>query len=321
MDFFSSDPFLSALARDYYRAQEFEFKTYAVGDHCVRLVELNGKKPATSGPFYDYVKPLSDPVEAVPGISFLPRAVVGTVALDDREPLANAPMTVQEPALLITWSQFAAWEDYLSFVKTRSSGLLLKQRKCNMKLVQRYGEPDFEFENRDPEAFGKCLAWKLNQYAGGHEILSNPRAVGMLRRLFDEGHLVISTLKTDGRYISAHACFRESERHLSLIPSYNPSFSEFGVGKELLHRMLEHCYRQGDKAFDFLQGAEAYKWNYATHLQVIEAVGQPPLAHRVRSTSRRLAKDGIVKLSPTLFLQLKRLVLAARRFRSGGHGA
>ena len=319
MDFFSSDAFLTALARDYYRAKNFEFRTYGLGAHRVRLVEINGKKPAVSGPFYDYVKPLSSPSPTSRTVGFIPKLVTRTVALDDREPLVSGPISVQDPAPLIIWDRFATWEDYLSFVKRRSANLLLRKRY--LKLVREYGEPDFEFEDRSAEAFDKCLLWKLNQYEGGHETLANPRAVAMLRGLFDDGHIIISTLKIGGRYLSAHACVREPKRHLSLIPSYDQGFAQYGVGKELLHRMLEHSYRQGDEAFDFLQGGEPYKWNYATHLQVIEAVGQPSLAHRIKVGSRQLAKDGIVKLSPKLFLRLKRLVLAARLLTPGDRRA
>jgi hypothetical protein len=319
MDFFSSDAFLTALAREYYRAKNFEIKTYGIGEHRVRLVEINGKKPAVNGPFYDYVKPLSSPAPTARTVRFIPKLVTRTVALDDREPRDDVPISVQDPAPLIIWDRFATWEDYLSFVKRRSANLLLKKRY--LKLVREYGEPDFEFDDRNPEAFEKCILWKLNQYDGGNETLSNPRAVAMLRSLFDDGHLIISTLKIGGQYLSAHACAREPKCHLSLIPSYDQGFAKYGIGKELLHRMLEHSYRHGDEAFDFLQGGEPYKWNYATHLQILEAVGQPTLAHQIKVGSRQLAKEGIIKLSPALFLRLKALVLAARRLGPGLHRA
>lgn len=317
MDFFSSDAYLTALARDHYRAKRFEIKTYEIDGYWVRLAEINGKNPAVSGPFYDYVKPLPGPSPAARTVGFIPKLMTRTIALEDRDPQSAAPQTDQEPAPLILWGRFPAWEDYLYLLKQRSPTLIKKQRSRNARLARDHGELSFAYEDRNPEAFDKCLLWKMNQYQGGHETLANPGATAMLRRLFEDGNLVVSSLKIGDRYISAHACAREQKSHLSIMSSYDQSFASYGVGKELLHRVLEHSYSRGDEAFDFLQGREAYKWDYATHLQIIEAAGQPPLTYRVKAKSRQLAKESIVKLSPSLFLQLKRLALAGIRIKHG----
>ncbi len=319
MDFFSSDAYLTALARDYYRAKSYELKTYHIGGRFVRLAEINGKTPAVSGPFYDYVKPVPDPPAGAPSVRFVPKLVTRTVALDDLEPRINAPETAQEPAPVVEWAQFSSWDDYRTFVKKRSARLLLNRHF--RKFLADYGEPVFQFSDPSPEALDKCLSWKMNQYAGGHETLSDRRAVTMLRRLHSEGHLTVSTLRIGDHYISAHACVRETRRHLSLMSSYDQDFAQYSIGTELLHRMLESSYRQGDEAFDFLQGGETYKWDYATHLQIIEAAGQPPLTYRLSARGQRLARNGVRKLSPALFVQLRRLALTAKRIRSGFHSA
>lgn len=315
MHFFSSDVFLTALARDYYRAKNWEFKTYAVAGLCVRLAELNGKHPAVSGPFYDYTKPLQPETEAIRGVSFVPKVVTQTVALADTDPKGSAPMTVQEPAPLIRWSDFGTWADYEALVRKRSKTIFSAHGRHMRKLANEQGEPTFEFADTNPASFDQCLVWKVRQYAGGHEALENRLVVEMLRRLYEEGILVVSTLKVRGKYVAAHAGVQWQRQHLSFFSSYDPAYAKYGVGKETLHRMLQHCHARGDEEFDFLQGAEEYKWDYATHLQIIEAVGRQPARARIIGQAQALGTATIKNISPEFYYGLKKTVIRARTIK------
>lgn len=316
MDFFASDTFLTALAQEYYRAKKFEFKIYDFHGKKLRLVEIDGKKPAVSGPFYDYVKPLSISTASSQTISFVPKLVTSTISLDDHDPVANAPTTKQEPAPLISWDKFETWEDYEALIQKRSGRLLSGQRRRLKKLIEEHGEPVFQFDDHSLEAFDLCILWKTEQYEGGNETLENPHAVAMLRRLFESRDLILSTLKIGDRYLGVRAGFRWQKRYLALIPAYDPFFAKYGIGKELLHRTLEHSYRQGDECFDLLQGGESYKWDYATDVQIIEAAGPQPTLHRIRSGAEQVIKSELIRISPGLFYRLKRIVLTARKVAS-----
>lgn len=316
MDFFASDPFLAALAEDFCQAQDFRIKVYGINGRALRLVEIRGKKPIVSGPFYDYVRPLPAYEGTVETLRFCPKVVTFTFPLKEGTSEKRSWEFDQDPAPLVVWKDFPNWEDYEVFLRTRSKNLLSSVRKRRRRLQNDYGPATFIFANRSEEAFELLCKWKSEQYEGGHETLENPRAIAMLRRLFVEGHLVVSTLQVGGNYVAVKSGFVWNRQYLSLMPAYNPCFSTYGVGKDLLLRSLEESYRQGHQSFDFLQGAEQYKFDFATHVQIIEALGKPPLTYRVRTGVEATAKATISRISPRLFYAVKRTVLTARRFRS-----
>ncbi|MGO4186207.1 GNAT family N-acetyltransferase [Pseudarthrobacter sp. TAF60_1] len=315
MDFFASDIFLTAVAKDFYGAKHYRFKTYGINGHSVRLVEVNGRRPIVSGPFYDFVKPLTSEEMPDEALGFIPKIVTSTVQLDEDTPSDATKATSQDPAPLIIWKEFPTWEDYEALLHRRSKALLSNVRKRRTKLQREHGETTYRFDDHNSAAFDLLCAWKKGQYEGGNETLENPRAVAMLRSLFNDGHLILSTLKAGDRYVSIKAGFVWERHYLSLMPAYDPEFAKYGIGKDLLLRTLEHSYRTGDKYFDFLQGAEPYKFDYATHLQIIDSLGKPPISHEIRTRTERAVKAALMRLGPTTFYRVKRGILATRRFR------
>jgi len=317
MNFFASDVFLGALASDFYRATDFRFRTYTISGYSVRLAEINGKKPLVDGPFYDYVKPLPSPQggDGDGHVRFIPKVVTSTVLLDDRNPgMAWAP-TGQEPAPLVAWARFPTWAEYESFLHGRSKDMLKVMRKRRAKLAREHVAATYTFDDRNRGALELLCDWKRKQYQGGNETLENPRAVAMLRHLFDDGNLLLATLKVGDRYVAIHAGFIWDNEYLALIPAFDPAFAQYGVGKQLLLYMLQDSHQRGHSSFDFLQGAESYKFDFATHLQIIEPLGSPPLAYRVRRHAKTATKAALLRISPRLFHGLKRTILATRRLR------
>ncbi|MBJ2119433.1 GNAT family N-acetyltransferase [Arthrobacter sp. MSA 4-2] len=313
MDFFASDAFLTALARDYHRARMFEFKRYEVQGRQVRLAEVNGGRVLTTGPFFDYVKPLHPDGPPQRTLNFLPKLVTSVIALDDEDPAASVPPTTLEPAPLIVWGAFGTWEDYLALLGRRSKTLLYNRQRKLRRMLREQGEPVFAFDDPEPEALDLCVKWKIQQYEGGHETLEDPAAIAMLRGLFEDGHLILSTLRVADKYVAVQAGFVWQGEYLYLIPAYDPEFARHGVGRELLLCTLEHSFRQGHKSFDLLQGAEPYKWNFATHVQLIESLGQPPLGRRARAAAERVIKRRLLAVSPQLFYRAKQFFLSGRR--------
>ncbi|WP_163161747.1 GNAT family N-acetyltransferase [Arthrobacter sp. Alg241-R88] len=317
MDFFASEPFLTSLAKEFHHAKDFLIKTYEIDGRIVRLAEINGRRTILTGPFYDYVKPLPSNHGATHGaLKFIPSVVTSTIPLAGPKPNGYQLGTGQDPAPLIVWSGFSTWEAYEELLKERDKGLLRVMRRRRAKLLSEHGVPAYLFDDRNIEALEMLFTWKREQYEGGHETLQDPRALAMLRHLFEDGHLVVSSLKIRDQYVAVQAGFLWRGDYLALIPAYDPAFAKYGVGKELLLRMLEDSYRKGHKSFDLLQGAEPYKFDFATHLQIIESLGTPPLAYWVRSRAQAAAKAALVRVSPRLFYGVKRAVLAARRLRT-----
>lgn len=325
MDFFASDTFLTALARDFYRAKTIELKTYGIqGSKAhVRLAEINGKRAVHSGPFYDYVKPLPGSGATTPPsgtLPYLPKMVTSVIALPDVDPTSVVPDTPLDPAPLVVWAAFDTWEAYLALIRKRSKSLLRTQRQRLRKLTEQFGEPEFVFDNPDIAAFTTCLEWKIQQYKGGHETLESAESVAMLQRLFEDRHLILSTLRVADEYVAFHAGFIWEDEYLALIPAYSPAFAKHGIGKEMLLRVMKHSFDSGHKSFDFLQGAETYKWEFATHVQIIESQGTPPLLTRVKAMAARTVKQGLLSASPELFYRAKRLVLEGRRAAAAVRG-
>lgn len=313
MDFFASDAFLTALARDYYRAKEVTVKTYAVQGMQVRLAQIPGGKVLTTGPFYDYVKAFAYDGEAPPGITYIPKLVTSRIALEDENPAAAVPPTGQEPAPLVIWDRFATWDEYLALIRKRSKNLLPARRRKLRRTTEAFGAPAFSFDNPDVQALNLCIHWKVKQYEGGHETLEDPNALAMLEGLFRDGHLILSTLEVAGKYVAVHAGFLWKGEYMDLLAAYDPAFAQYGVGREILVRMLEHSYHQGHQSFNFLQGGESYKWDYATHVHLIESYGKPPMASRARKALERAVRQRLFALSPKLFYGVKRFVLVGRR--------
>lgn len=120
--------------------------------------------------------------------------VTSVIALPDEDPTSVVPKTTVDPAPLVIWGNFDSWEAYLALVRKRSKSLLRTQRQRLRKLVEQFGEPEFVFDNPDIAAFNTCIEWKIQQYKGGHETLESAASVAMLRRLFEDRHLILSTL-------------------------------------------------------------------------------------------------------------------------------
>lgn len=313
MDFFASDAFLTALARDYYRAKKVDVKTYELPGMQVRLAVVNESKVLTTGPFYDYVKAFPVNGKAQAGVGYIPKLVTSRIALEDENPAAAVPLTGQEPAPFVLWERFATWEEYLALVRKRSKNLLPARRRKLRRTTEAFGAPAFTFDNPDVKALNLCVEWKIEQYEGGHETLEDPNALAMLEGLFKDGHLILSTLEVSGSYVAVHAGFLWQGEYMDLLSAYDPAFAQYGVGREILVRMLEYSYNQGHTSFSFLQGGESYKWDYATHVYLIESYGQPPLAHRTSKALERIVRQQLFALSPRLFYGVKRLVLTGRK--------
>lgn len=314
MDFFASDPFLTSLAEDFYHAKELRIAIYEIGGRTFRLAEIGGGRTLVTGPFYDYVKPLHGDKGTRRGVvKFLPKVVTATVPLDGQHANNYERGAGQDPAPLIVWAGFPTWEAYLEFLRERNKDLLKVTQRRRAKLLTDHSAPTYLFDDRNVDALEALCTWKKAQYEGGHETLENPRALAMLRHLFEDGHLIVSTLKVHDRYLAIQAGFLWHGEYLALIPAYDPAFAKYGVGKELLLRMLEDSYRQGHKSFDFLQGAEPYKFDFATHVQIIESLGTPSLALRFRTRVQTGAKAALVRFSPRLFYNIKRMILGTRR--------
>ena len=78
VNLFSTDVFLSTLARVYFPGRPYEVNPYRTAGRVFRLLSVDGKAPITLWPFFDFVLPL-EPRSQVRRLSYLLRAVLENV--------------------------------------------------------------------------------------------------------------------------------------------------------------------------------------------------------------------------------------------------
>jgi CelD/BcsL family acetyltransferase involved in cellulose biosynthesis len=76
------------------------------------------------------------------------------------------------------------------------------------------------------------------------------------------GGLRLDLLELDGRPIAAHYGFRRGGRGYSYIHGYDPAFAACAPSRLLLAHVIAEARRDGLAEFDFLRGAEPYKYEW-----------------------------------------------------------
>jgi CelD/BcsL family acetyltransferase involved in cellulose biosynthesis len=82
------------------------------------------------------------------------------------------------------------------------------------------------------------------------------------RRLAADDAIRLFLLRCDGRAVAACYCFHFDRRLYFFQPGFDPEFRKLHVGKVLLGRALEYCFKNGLREFDFLRGTEDYKFDW-----------------------------------------------------------
>jgi CelD/BcsL family acetyltransferase involved in cellulose biosynthesis len=82
------------------------------------------------------------------------------------------------------------------------------------------------------------------------------------QRLAADDAIRIFLLRCDGRAVAACYCLQYDRRLYFFQPGFDPAFRKLHVGKVLLGRVIEHCFKNGLREFDFLRGTEDYKFDW-----------------------------------------------------------
>ena len=95
----------------------------------------------------------------------------------------------------------------------------------------------------------------------------------VVSRLWQSGHIHVSTLNIGDHPIAVHFGFICGQRYFYYLPSFDSNFSNFSPGRLLLFNLIRNSFHQGLREFDFLNGPEAYKydWTIEEH-QVYELI-------------------------------------------------
>ncbi len=74
------------------------------------------------------------------------------------------------------------------------------------------------------------------------------------------GNLRLYSLEVGGRTIASLYTLVNRERVYGYLGGFDPGLDKFSPGSVLLGRVMEDCIRRGAREFDFLRGAENYKY-------------------------------------------------------------
>lgn len=84
----------------------------------------------------------------------------------------------------------------------------------------------------------------------------------IIRWAFDAGYLQLSFLTIDGNKAAGYLCFDYNGHTLVYNSGFDYRFGQYSPGWVLLGYLIQHAIGNGKKSFDFMRGAEDYKYRF-----------------------------------------------------------
>lgn len=288
---YTSQPYLDVVIRTFGAGLSCEIADFRVQDRVFRLLARPGRW-GTRGPrphptpFLDMHEPLANGDQSngkTHRLAWLPQVSHGIVPADEFQARTLARDFIAAPTVL--WDAYPAWDDYLGFLRGRSSLVKDDQRRMR-RLDETLGRVDFAVDDRSEDVLPTCYRWKSQQMLEtlGFDAFADERNRRFFPELRAAGLLRASTLRAQGRLLAAWLGAVHDGRWYGWIFTYDrdPALRKLSLGRLLLYRMLEESHRLRHREFDFSIGDEPYKWFFATHARMIAPLGTPPLRLRAR---------------------------------------
>lgn len=285
MNIFSEDNFLEAFGKAYYPAQKVTPQLFELEGQVWRLPLLNFSKPIHKATFIDFFEPLNYPLPGtyrpIAKVSYLPRISQNMVSCHEWDTQNLHEKFGASPTIL--WDNFETWDAFVHHVRDKRSNLFSDSRRKQRKLEKELGALQFIFDDRRPEVLDTCFRWKSEQWQGQGfpDPFANSAHVLLFQELAARKMLLVSSLGSPDLPVAIHVGMLHQGRLYWWVPAYNSAYSRYSPGRLLLHAMLEKSYQLQHKEFDFLRGGEEYKWYYATHVRLIQDIGQRPLSKQL----------------------------------------
>ncbi len=293
MNFFSSEPFLAAVAGSFFPRQSCRVQLTEVEGRVFRVLRVGRARVVHDVRFLDYLEPLptSGGGERVPPSGFLRRVCHGVVRAGawQAEVVSGGPRAQQlargfQPAPLVRWAGFRTFDDFITAVEERSKSAFKTTARKARKLERELGPLRFVAATSDEKVLTSIFAWKSDQYRRTSlpDLFASPRTRALFRHLLRAGAIQLSALYAGDRLVAAHAGPRYQGRFYHWVPAYDPDseLAKYSAGNALNHELLRASHEARDHTFDMLLGDEPYKWRYATHVADIGPLGSAPPALR-----------------------------------------
>ena len=163
----------------------------------------------------------------------------------------------------------SSWQEYSDGLK---KGLRTDTRRQIRRLEQQ-GELSFR-ECGTIEEVSQLLdrfsVQKSQRYTstGAKDILRGGGPVAFFKdvanSLWERGQVHVSSLNLGDRPLAVHFGFVSSDRYFYYMPSFDADFSGFSPGRLLLTQLVENSFSNGLSEFDFMAGADAYKYDWTS---------------------------------------------------------
>jgi hypothetical protein len=285
--FFSSRWFLEASADTLHAGSGARPGTVEVsGLRFDTLLLPNGL--ALSNPMSDFLEPRASGQPAlgtVLRVRSLPRVALERVAVSG--PSAARAGVVPSPC--IDWRCFDSWDAFVSATAERDWRAFKITPRKRRKLARSFGPVRLELDVLDHDLVELALAHKARQLrrTGGLDRFASRRVRQLVHRLVEERHLTLSVLFAGERPVAFALAHWAPRRLFSWIVSYDPEAAAGSPGTQLYEGMMRASWDRGHEEFDFLIGAEPYKYHYATHERLVGPLGRATASQRVAGVLRR----------------------------------
>ncbi len=157
----------------------------------------------------------------------------------------------------------SSWEEYLSQLKRkRRHELRRKLRRLERGNATRfYTISERELLHRELETF-----FALFKLSGGDKAaFMTDQRQGFFRNMVDSlaeaGSIRLSFLEVNGAKVSSALCFDYGNRRYLYNSGYDPAYASLSIGLLLKVLCLKESITLGKRHFDFLRGAEPYKYD------------------------------------------------------------
>jgi CelD/BcsL family acetyltransferase involved in cellulose biosynthesis len=159
------------------------------------------------------------------------------------------------------------WQTYQQWAMEHSSTVARQPQKTR-SLQRRFGPIRLEFDCRRSDVLEKLIELKRAKYqrANTFDILSVQWASDLLRELHGveqpgfEG--VLSALYAGDELVAVHFGMMTDQILHYWFPVYDPVFSKYSPGTELILRVAEESSRRGIEKVDLGYGDDAYKFRF-----------------------------------------------------------
>jgi CelD/BcsL family acetyltransferase involved in cellulose biosynthesis len=156
--------------------------------------------------------------------------------------------------------------DFETYYQGLGKNLKHDVAKKSRRLAEQGLEPSFEVVTRiDDRVLAELreLNQKRFEAAGHRSFFLREDRFSFLRELAsiftEKQRWLLFLFRVKGKLVAYRLCFAYNGTVYDWNTSYDVEYSQYSLGKILLKPVLEYCFEQGYKVFDFMAGDEDYK--------------------------------------------------------------